>query len=259
MIKILLIDCSRALEVELRDTYDVHHPPVGLLALATQIAKSDIGKHTDIKIIDSTVDYTSLEELDQLLKDSDPDIVGLRTLHKYTEQFHQASAMAKKLPNNPLVIGGGPYPSAEPEKVMERDDHLDIVVVGEGEEVFYDLIAAYHNQKPLADVPGIYHRENGEIKQSETRDVIQDLDSIPIPDWSLIDFNRYEKMMGQAPVFRKMAPILTTRGCPYACTYCHELFQKRFRVRSAQNIVEELVILNDLGVHDISVIDDIFN
>ena len=259
MIKILLIDCSRALEVELRDTYDVHHPPVGLLALATQIAKSDIGKHTDIKIIDSTVDYTSLEELDQLLKDSDPDIVGLRCLHKHTEQFHQASAMAKKLPNTPLVIGGGPYPSAEPEKVMERDEHLDIVVVGEGEEVFYDLIAAYHNQKPLADVPGIYHRENGEIKQSETRDVIQDLDSIPIPDWSLIDFNRYEKMMGQAPVFRKMAPILTTRGCPYACTYCHELFQKRFRVRSAQNIVDELEILNALGVHDISVIDDIFN
>ena len=132
MIKILLIDCSRALEVELRDTYDVHHPPVGLLALATQIAKSDIGKHTDIKIIDSTVDYTSLEELDQLIIDSDPDIVGLRTLHKYTEQFHQASAMAKKLPNNPLVIGGGPYPSAEPEKVMERDDHLDIVGAGEG-------------------------------------------------------------------------------------------------------------------------------
>ena len=142
---------------------------------------------------------------------------------------------------------------------MERDDHLDIVVVGEGEEVFYDLVAAYHNKKPLADVPSIYHRENGEIKQSGTRDVIQDLDSIPIPDWSLIDFNRYEKMMGQTPVFRKVAPISTTRGCPYACTYCHELFQKRFRVRSAQNIVEELEILNDLGVHDISVIDDIFN
>ena len=262
MIKILLIDCSRALEVEFREVFDfdaVHHPPVGLLALSTQITKSDIGKHTDIKIIDSTVDYTSLEELEQLIIDSDPDIVGLRCLHKHTEQFHQASAMAKKLPNNPLVIGGGPYPSAEPEKVMERDEHLDIVVVGEGEEVFYDLIAAYHNKKPLADVPGIYHRENGEIKQSETRDVIQDLDSIPIPDWSLIDFDRYAKLMGQAPVFRRVAPILTTRGCPYACTYCHELFQKRFRVRSAQNIVEELEILNDLGVHDISVIDDIFN
>ena len=115
MIKILLIDCSRALEVGLssytrptpsprgtsgevglRVTHDLHHPPVGLLALATQIAKSDIGKYTDIKIIDSTVDYTSLEELDQLIIDSDPDIVGLRCLHKYTEQFHQASAMAKK-------------------------------------------------------------------------------------------------------------------------------------------------------------------
>ena len=113
MIKILLIDCSRALEVEFREVFDfdaVHHPPVGLMALATQITKSDIGKHTDIKIIDSTVDYTSIEELEQLIIDSDPDIVGLRTLHKYTEQFHQASSMAKKLPklgiqfNTPIVI-----------------------------------------------------------------------------------------------------------------------------------------------------------
>lgn len=259
MIKILLIDCSRALDIGLRDTYDVHHPPVGLLALATKVNKSDIGKHTDIKIIDSTVDYTSLDELEQLINNASPDIVGLRCLHKHTEQFHQASAVAKKFSKNTLVIGGGPYPSAEPEKTLRRDDHLDIVVVGEGEEVFYDLIAAYYNKKPLADVPGIYHRENGEIKQSETRDVIQDLDSIPIPDWTLVNFDRYENLMGQAPVFRKMAPILTTRGCPYACTYCHELFQKRFRVRSPQHIVEELEILSDLGVYDISVIDDIFN
>jgi len=259
MIKILLIDCSRALDQGLRDIYDVHHPPAGLLALATHVNKSDMGEHTYIKIIDSTMDYTTFEELDQLIVDIAPDIVGLRCLHKYTGQFHRASAMVKQLPNNPLVIGGGPYPSAEPEKTLERDDHLDIVVVGEGEEVFYDLIAAYYNKKPLVDVPGIYYRKNGEVKQSETRDVIQDLDSIPIPDWTLVDFDRYKNVMGQAPVFRKMAPILTTRGCPYACTYCHELFQKRFRVRSAQHIVEELGVLSDLGVHDISVIDDIFN
>ena len=63
MIKILLIDCSRSLEEELRDVYDVHHPPVGLVALATHIEKSDLGKHTNFKIIDSTIDYETYEEL----------------------------------------------------------------------------------------------------------------------------------------------------------------------------------------------------
>ena len=61
MIKILLIDCSRSLEEELRDVYDVHHPPVGLVALATHIEKSDLGKHTNFKIIENTaptVDFT---------------------------------------------------------------------------------------------------------------------------------------------------------------------------------------------------------
>ena len=98
--------------------------------------------------------------------------------------------MAKKLPNKPLVIGGGPYPSAAPQEVMKNDEYLDIVVVGEGETVFYDLISAYHNKKKLfADVPGIYYRQNGEVKQSKAREVIQDLDSIPYPDWAEIDFH----------------------------------------------------------------------
>ena len=48
-----------------------------------------------------------------------------------------------------------------------------------------------------------------------------------------------------------MAPITTTRGCPYSCTYCHDLFQKRFRVRSAKHLVDELEVLHDLGVLDL--------
>ena len=147
MIKILLIDCSRSLEPELRDVYDVHHPPVGLLALATHINKSDMGKYTNIKLIDSTIDFKTYEELDRIIVDTAPDIVGLRCLHKYTDQFHYASSVAKQLPNKPLVIGGGPYPSAAPQETMEKDEYLDIVVVGEGETVFYDLISAYHNKK----------------------------------------------------------------------------------------------------------------
>tara|TARA_B100000315_G_scaffold119661_1_gene109591 strand:- start:318 stop:1718 length:1401 start_codon:yes stop_codon:yes gene_type:complete len=227
--------------------------------LATHINKSDMGIHTDIKIIDSTIDYNSLEELNLLLLDFAPDIVGLRCLYVHTDQFHQASSMAKQLPKKPLVIGGGPYPSSIPYKILAKDEHLDIVVVGEGEEILYDLVSAYYYKNAFIDVPGIFYRQNDEIKQSGTRDVMVDLDSISFPDWTLIDFDRYKDEMGQAPVLRKLAPILTTRGCPYACTYCHELFQKRFRTRSAKHIVEELEILHDLGVQDISVIDDIFN
>ena len=61
MIKILLIDCSRSLDQDQRDVYDVHHPPVGLVALATHINKSDLGKHTNFKIVDSTMDYNTLQ------------------------------------------------------------------------------------------------------------------------------------------------------------------------------------------------------
>ena len=158
-----------------------------------------------------------------------------------------------------LIVAGGGVVTYMPDTMMKLQSEIDIVVIGEGETVFYDLISAYLNKKPFSDVSGIYYRENGEVKISKNREVIQDLDSIPFPDWKKIDFDRYKNIMGQAPVLRKMAPITTTRGCPYSCTYCHDLFQKRFRVRSAKHLVDELEVLHDLGVHDISIIDDIFN
>jgi radical SAM superfamily enzyme YgiQ (UPF0313 family) len=257
--RILLVDASRSLDQSEREVYDVHHPPVGLLSLATYINHSRMGPCTEVKLVDSTMDYSSLEELRDIMLAFEPDIVGLRCLHLHTSLFHAATEMAKDLPFPVLTIGGGPYPSAAPTPTLEKDPHLDIVVIGEGEAIFLDLVEAFHESGDLTSVAGIQYRGASGVESSLPRGVIQDLDTVPFPDWTLIDLHRYGDIMGQAPVLRPTAPVVTSRGCPYACTYCHELFQKRFRVRSPKHLVEELVVLSDLGVHDISIIDDIFN
>jgi radical SAM superfamily enzyme YgiQ (UPF0313 family) len=143
---------------------------------------------------------------------------------------------------------------------MEGDPLLDFAVSGEGEEIFLDFLKAIYYKTSPANVLGLYYRDlTKRVIFSGDRPQNPDVDALGYPDWSQLDFGKYEKIMGQAPIFRKTAPILTSRGCPYSCTYCHDLFQKKFRARSAENIVEELEVLHNMGVHDICVIDDIFN
>jgi radical SAM superfamily enzyme YgiQ (UPF0313 family) len=257
--RILLIDCSRPLEASERAFYDVHQPPVGLLSIATAAWASEVGKALDIRILDSTVDYQSFDELKAIILDFHPDMIGLRCLHVHTRQFHAISQFAKQEARVPLVIAGGPYVTADGARVMEQDSFLDLVAVGEGEATFVDIVTAAHHHCGLSDIPGTLFRRNGTVVSAPPRPMIANLDEIPIPNWEVIDFSKYAEIMNQSPVLRKCAPVSTSRGCPFHCTYCHKIFQKQTRMRSASHVVRELELLKSLGVDDISIIDDIFN
>ena len=257
--RILLIDCSRPLEKSKRTHYDVHQPPVGLLSIATAAWKAEIGRELEMVILDSTVDYSTLDEVKARIRDFRPHILGLRCLHVHTSQFHEITRYAKVVCKVPLVIAGGPYVTAEGPRVMKSDQFLDLVALGEGEATFVDIVTAFHSDRPITGIPGTLYRSNDDVVNGPARAPIADLDDIPIPDWSVIDFSKYSTMLNQAPVLRKCAPVMTSRGCPYSCTYCHKLFQKKTRLRSPEHVVNELQLLKSMGVNDISIIDDIFN
>ncbi|NJD03238.1 MAG: AMP-binding protein, partial [Ruminiclostridium sp.] len=90
------------------------------------------------------------------------------------------------------------------------------------------------------------------------RPQIKDLDSIPIPDRSLVDYEKYNRYIGQAMVKHAMS-IQATRGCPYQCAYCHKIWPKNHVVRTAENIFRELKMYYDIGIRRFAFIDDIFN
>jgi anaerobic magnesium-protoporphyrin IX monomethyl ester cyclase len=257
--RILLIDCSRPLEKSKRTRYDVHQPPVGLLSIATAAWKAEVGGKLDITILDSTVDYHTLDEVKARIRDFRPHILGLRCLHFHTSQFHELSRYAKVVCKVPLVIAGGPYVTAEGPRVMQSDQFLDLVAIGEGEATFVDIVTAFQSDGAITGIPGTLYRNNGDVAYGPPRALVADLDDLPIPDWSVIDFSKYSTILTQAPVLRKCAPVMTSRGCPYSCTYCHKLFQKKTRLRSPEHVVDELQLLKSMGVNDISIIDDIFN
>jgi amino acid adenylation domain-containing protein len=90
------------------------------------------------------------------------------------------------------------------------------------------------------------------------RQVIKDLDSLPIPNRSLVDYEKYHRFIGQSP-FKNSMSLVTGRGCPFSCAYCHKVWPKTHGSRSGENMFEEVKLYYDMGVRRFAMLDDIFN
>jgi amino acid adenylation domain-containing protein len=90
------------------------------------------------------------------------------------------------------------------------------------------------------------------------RPQIRDFDALPFPNRSLVDYEKYNRYIGQAMVSHAMA-LQATRGCPYNCLYCHKIWPKKHIYRSAENIFQEVELYYNMGVRRFVFIDDIFN
>jgi len=135
----------------------------------------------------------------------------------------------------PIVIGG-PHVTALPEEALE---HCDFVIRGEGEIPLPALVKALNEGTSLAEVPGLSWKEGNEIRHNPLPPMIEDLDSLPFPDWSLLDTGGV-KMNGVS--LKPTVPFQTSRGCPFNCKFCSvtAMFGRQFRYRSVANIIEEL-------------------
>ncbi|NIM15677.1 MAG: amino acid adenylation domain-containing protein [Candidatus Aminicenantes bacterium] len=97
-----------------------------------------------------------------------------------------------------------------------------------------------------------------QVKVTGTRSQIKDLDHLPIPNRSLVDYEKYNQYIGQAMV-KHCISVQSTRGCPYKCAYCHKIWPKTHVWRSAESIFAEIKLYYDMGVRRFAFIDDIFN
>jgi radical SAM superfamily enzyme YgiQ (UPF0313 family) len=94
------------------------------------------------------------------------------------------------------------------------------------------------------------------------QDVISDLAGLPLPAWDRVDFDHYARLpnMMMTLAGRRYATLFTSRGCPYLCNYCHDLFTKRFVHRSPEDVLAEIALLYEkYGVDEFEIVDDIFN
>jgi radical SAM superfamily enzyme YgiQ (UPF0313 family) len=242
---------------------DVAPPPLGLMYIAAYLRNRDAS--VQIRIVDARSRELSTEALKGLILDYAPELIGLTSMHVERKETHALAGLARQVLPQVKIAIGGPYPSADYQEALQ-DENIDFAVIGEGEETFSELVSSgCGGYRDLENIRGLAYRQDGRIKFNGQRDFIADLDKLPLPSWDLLDLGDYfygkrRSLENPLQVHKRAVPILSSRGCPYQCTYCHNIFGKKFRARSAENVATEIELLrNNYGVREIEFLDDSFN
>jgi len=236
------------------------YPPHGLMYLAACLRKHR--PEVEIKIIDLMLSRAPETAILEELKNFSPELAGIHAMHFQAGSMHRIAKLVKDNFSIPVIVGG-PYPSSEPERVLS-DPNIDLVVRGEGEMTFLELFDRLNQEKDFSGLTGSVYRKNGNLVFEPERELIPDLDQIPFPAWDLIELKKFFawNLLTQNDLrWRKeVATIFTSRACPYGCIFCHNLFGKKFRARSAEQVLGEIkMLVEKYGIREIHIIDDCFN
>ena len=232
-------------------------PPLGVMYLASYVMKH---RNDNVKIFDTRLCKEPTKEFLKILYDFKPDIIGMSALTVEAGYLHILAKLTKSINKHTKIVVGGPYVTSISETVM-KDGNIDIGVIGEGEVTFKELMDALEQGLSFEGIHGIVYRSHDTMKKTPVRQYIENVDELPYPAWDLIDLDTYSKRRGMSTIgIRKYMPVFTSRGCPFHCTYCHNIMGKRFRARSAGNVLEEMRTLRDkYHINDFEIIDDISN
>lgn len=219
--------------------------PLGLGYIASYILHE--APQIQVKIIDFGVEAFFPERWRQELQVFKPQVVGLNVLTLGYSQAMVLAQLAKELDAGVLTVAGGPHATVEPEQCL---NHCDIVVRGEGETSFYEILQG----QELDAIQGISYRKHGQIIHNQERGRMQDLDGLPFPAHHLFHVEKYKQFPGWG--------IIGSRGCPYNCIFCAspELWGRVIKFRSPRNLVDEIEYLHDeFGIQHIIFQDDAIN
>ncbi len=204
----------------------------------------------------------SFDELHDRIKKISPDAVGITTFTSQKRSALQSAKAAKDADKKIIVFLGGPHISVRPEDCLS-DRNVDFVVMGEGEISTVEAINALQDGKSLSKIKGTGFKENDRLVMNERRQLIENLDELPLPARHLLPMEKYfaaARSMQTARVSdKKWASMITSRGCPYNCIFCsiHLSMGRKWRARSPENIIAEIEeLVSRYGVEQVNFEDD---
>jgi radical SAM superfamily enzyme YgiQ (UPF0313 family) len=231
-------------------------PPLGILSIAAWLEKHGI----DVEIIDGYASRESHEVMVAKVIASGCSAVGFScTTSSFPETNRIATLLKQKAPDIVTLLGGA-HACTIGAPLLDSYPALDYLVIGEGENTMLELARA--GFKNVESIPGIAYRGFDNLGTcSGPRELIKDLDTLPFPAYHLLpNFPQKYKL----PLFSySKSPntsIISSRGCPYACSYCdRSVFSRGFRFNSAEYILEHVAMLNrEYGIRHVFFYDDLF-
>jgi radical SAM superfamily enzyme YgiQ (UPF0313 family) len=229
--------------------------------LAGYLRKYRPGKD-DIRIYDLSVQDP--EAVFEGVKNAD--LVGLSCTNKDGLFLKKTIKRLRQGHSGAALVLGGPIVSSMLKELYDQFD-IDCAVAYEGERTFLEVVEKFdRGQNSFESIQGIAYK-NGAFRFTGRRDTIKDLDSeVPFPAWDLVMNTELSREYARRKSFaffrmeRDYMGLFTSRGCPYQCIYCHDIFAKKFRAHSAERVVSEIEHLHsDYGLRDFEFYDDTFN
>jgi len=207
------------------DTIYEHAEPLGVLYLGSYLLE----KGYDVKIEDYSVDRYDKNKLRQLINTFLPEIIGISFMSASYDSAKTLINDIRSIKSDAFIVVGGYHATAMPALTL-KDMNVDVAVTGEGEITFCELVEVINSKGNLESVKGIYYRIGENIFHTLERELLRNLNELPIPKRELLPESKY-------PRFN----IISSRGCPFHCIYCDKSISKdNIRFRSPENLIEEI-------------------
>ena len=238
------------------DKSNTVRPYLGLLYVAAALRRT-LG--IEVRIIDSNADGLILNDLERIIAEDPPDIVGFSVLTFNLLNCIEVSKVIRKCSPHSKICFGGWHPTLYPKETLELAC-VDYVVIGEGELTFSELVAICERKRGSFDqelkvIKGLgYKTEQGTSKINPPRELVKNLDELPFPAYDLIDITKYSNLLACTG---NLLTIVTSRGCPHQCVFC-DLRRTPYRFRSPANIIEEIKFGVEKGAKEFFIQDDNF-
>ncbi len=230
------------------------YPPMGLLYLASSVRLAH-GDRFEIEVLDTQVEKMSYARIREHITKRRPDVVGISAMTFLLIDALKVARITKEVNRDTHVVIGGTHPTIYPEEMLSQPD-IDSIVIGEGEHTLAELLPALAEGRSPEGIAGVGYKENGRLLINPGREFIQDLDRLPFPDRDILPTEKYYNVLGNSKVV--MTSLLTSRGCPFQCTFCTNKDGKVCRMRSPENVVREIEECYAKGITDFDIIDDTF-
>ena len=235
-------------------------PPMGILSLATYL--QDVGNY-DVSILDQFAKGYSIKSTLEWIRREDPDILGFSTITTAGTGITSA-LIAKKAKEeinpNIKILFGNYHATFNDTRILNKYPYVDACIRGEGENTLLEIAEKFEKNRGFEDIKGVTYRNNGKIIRNDDRPLIENLDELPFPNRKLLGDTKYNsKVEGLEIAIGKFTSAISSRGCAFQCSFCSSsMFWNKWRPRSPQNIVEELLILESQGYKNFIWVDDNF-
>ena len=228
------------------------YPPLGLMYVAAYAERNTEHK---IEILDTQVEKMDYPTIEREIERRKPDIVGIQAMTFMLIDVIITAKIIKRVNKEIKIVLGGPHVNIYPDETISIPE-VDYIVLGEGEIPFTELIQNLEDTQKLKKIKGLVFKEGEKIVNTGSRELIENLDTIPFPARHLTPYKEYYSLLAKrTPV----TTMMTSRGCPYKCLFCDRPhLGKKFRARSAGNVVDEMEECVKMGIKEFFLYDDTF-